>query len=94
MRQIRCTICGKPHGKVYRYRKLLQRFGYKGHCATMECVGNLPRPDMSNVALFKAAPREPALAVRPRRRAQSVSAADRTGAVFALVSGRTRAPSP
>jgi hypothetical protein len=52
MRQIRCAICGKAHGKVYRYRKLLQRFGFKGHYATMECVGNLPRPDMSNVAIL------------------------------------------
>ena len=94
MRQIRCAICGKPHGKVYRYRKLLQRYGYKGHYATMECVGNLPCPDMSNVAFFKAAPREPAWAGPPRRRARSGSAADRTGVVSVLVSGRSRAQRP
>jgi len=55
-RNFRCAICGKQHGRTYDYRKVLARFGYKGTRATMECVGNLPRPDFSNVALFYREP--------------------------------------
>lgn len=90
-RSIKCAICGKAHGKVYRYRKLLARFGYAGHYATMECVGNLPRPDMSDVEVL-VIPTDPIPPARPRRRrARSASADDRTVAALAPVSIRSRA---
>ena len=51
-RNFRCAICGKQHGRTYNYRHELARQGYKSTRATIECMGELPRPDFSNVTIL------------------------------------------
>jgi hypothetical protein len=55
----KCALCGKRHGKTYKY-PFLAEYGIKGKYAAMECLGLLPRPDISNVVFI--APRLPATA--------------------------------
>jgi hypothetical protein len=46
-----CGICGKRHAPVYKF-PFLARYGVKGKYAAMECLGKLPKPDLSNVSFL------------------------------------------
>lgn len=43
-----CAICGTRHATTYKF-PFLARYGIKGKYAAMECLGKLPKPDMTNV---------------------------------------------
>jgi hypothetical protein len=55
-----CGICGKRHAPTHKF-PFLAEYGIKGKYAARECLGKLPRPDMTNVTFFPA-PRLPASA--------------------------------
>jgi hypothetical protein len=43
-----CGICGKRHAPTHKF-PFLADYGVKGKYAAMECLGKLPKPDMTNV---------------------------------------------
>jgi hypothetical protein len=60
----------------------------KGARATMECVGNLPRPDFTNVVVFVPKPvldRKPARCWDRARRSQSMGAVKKPHSVVPLL---------
>jgi hypothetical protein len=52
-----CALCGKRHAKTYKW-PFLARYGIKGKYAAMECLGRLPKPDMTNVRFLPGPPVE------------------------------------
>ena len=46
-----CAICGKRHAKTHKW-PFLAKYGIKGRYAAMECLGKLPKPNLSNVTFL------------------------------------------
>jgi hypothetical protein len=53
----KCAICGQRHAKVYKF-PFLKDYGVKGKYAAMECLGKLPKPDMTNIRFLPGPPVE------------------------------------
>jgi hypothetical protein len=43
-----CAICGKRHAITYKF-PFLKDYGIKGKYAALDCLADLPKPDMTNV---------------------------------------------
>jgi hypothetical protein len=52
-----CGICGKRHAPTHKF-PFLAAYGIKGKYAAMECLGKLPKPDMTNVTFLPGPPVE------------------------------------
>ena len=46
-----CALCGRRHAKTYKF-PFLADYGIKGKYAAMECLGKLPKPDLTNVTFL------------------------------------------
>jgi len=54
-----CAICGKRHEITYKF-PFLKDYGIKGKYAALDCLGKLPRPDLTNVTFLVGRRRAPA----------------------------------
>lgn len=53
----KCAICGKRHAPTHKF-PFLKDYGVDGKYAAMDCLANLPKPDMTNVSFLPGPPVE------------------------------------
>jgi hypothetical protein len=47
-----CALCGERHAVTYKF-PFLARYGVRGKYAAIECLGKLPKPNMTNVTFLR-----------------------------------------